>query len=304
MSAFGMEAVRELQYVSIHGHEVGYRTAGQGPAVVLIHGMAGSSATWEPVLAALASHVEVVAPDLLGHGESAKPRSDYSLGAQASSIRDLMVALGHEHATIVGHSLGGGIAMQFAYQFPERCERLVLVASGGLGPDVAWTLRALTLPGVEHVLPIACNPRLAGAGAALTSWLGRIGLRPVPGVKEVLRSYASLSDPSAREAFVHTLRSVVDVRGQRVSATDRLYLASDVPTLIVWGDRDPIIPPRHAFAAHAAIPNSRLELFEGAGHFPHCEQPDRFVDVLVDFAESTPPAVLSEQLWRQRLIGS
>ena len=177
--------------------------------------------------------------------------------------------------------------MQLAYQYPERCERMVLVASGGLGQEVALLLRALTLPGAEHLMPIACNGRVRDAGTAVTGLLDRIGLRPVPVVAEMWRSFASLSDGQTREAFQHTLRSVVDMHGQRVSASDRLYLAADVPTLIVWGDRDPIIPIEHGIKAHEMIPGSRFEVFEGAGHYPHCEQPERFVDVLVDFVEST-----------------
>ena len=152
----------ELRTATIHGSSVGYRTAGEGPVVVLIHGMAGSSTTWEPVIPLLAHECTVVAPDLLGHGGSAKPAGDYSLGSLASGVRDLLVALGHERATIVGQSLGGGVAMQFAYQFPERCERLVLVSSGGLGSEVSLGLRLLTLPGAEYVLLVGCHRSLHG----------------------------------------------------------------------------------------------------------------------------------------------
>jgi pimeloyl-ACP methyl ester carboxylesterase len=280
----------EVRHVSIHGHELSYRTSGSGPVVVLLHGMAGSSQTWDPVLDALGAHCTVVAPDLFGHGESDKPRGDYSLGAHANSVRDLLLTLGHERATIVGQSFGGGVAMQLAYQHPETCGRLVLVASGGLGPDVAMLLRVLTLPGAEHVLPVACNGTIRDAGLAVTGFLGRIGLRPAPVVEEMWRSFASLSDGATREAFVHTLRSVVDIHGQRVDASDRLYLAAAVPTLIVWGDSDPIIPVAHAYAAHEAIAGSRLEIFEGVGHYPHCERPARFVEVLTDFLATTHPA--------------
>jgi pimeloyl-ACP methyl ester carboxylesterase len=290
----------EKRQISLHGHQIGYRTGGSGPVVVLIHGMAGSGSTWEPVLDPLAAYCTVVAPDLFGHGDSDKPRGDYSLGAHANSIRDLLLALGHERATIVGQSFGGGVAMQLAYQHPEVCERLGLVSSGGLGQEVALLLRGLTLPGAEHLLPIACNTTVRDVGLTVTSWLDRIGMRPVPVVEEMWRSFASLSDAQTREAFVHTLRAVIDLHGQRVSAADRLYLAADVPTLIVWGDRDPIIPVAHGIAAHEAIAGSRLEIFEGVGHYPHCERPARFLEVLIDFLDTTPAKLSSADLARGR----
>ena len=280
----------ELQHIAIHGHDVAFRSAGSGPVVVLVHGMAGSSATWRHVLPGLAERFTVVAPDLMGHGASAKPRGDYSLGAFASGLRDLLDALGHDRATMIGQSLGGGVVMQFAYQFPERCERIGLVSSGGLGEEVNLLLRALTLPGVEYVLPVLCAHQLHDAGAAILGWAHRIGLHPGSHVDEMLESYGSLADAETRAAFVHTLRSVVDQGGQRVSAKDRLYLAADIPTLIMWGDHDGMIPVHQAYATHNEIPGSRLEIFEGVGHFPHCEQPERFVEIVSDFMATTPSA--------------
>src|SRR4051795_5915654 len=155
-----MHPAPELREIELHGHRVAYRSAGSGPVIVLVHGITSTSATWERVMPALAKRFTVIAPDLLGHGQSAKPRGDYSLGAYASGIRDLLIALGHERATFVGHSLGGGIAMQLAYQFPEQCERLVLVASGGLGRDITPLLRAASLPGSELVLPVLVDERV------------------------------------------------------------------------------------------------------------------------------------------------
>ena len=149
----------------------------------------------------------MVAPDLLGHGESGKPRrGEYALGAHANMLRDLLHVLGHERATFVGQSLGGGVAMQLAYQFPERCERLVLVGSGGLGREVNVVLRALTFPGAEYVFPLVCTPRLRDAGNAVASWLHGIGLRAAPAVEEMWRSYASLADADTRRAFFRTLQ--------------------------------------------------------------------------------------------------
>jgi pimeloyl-ACP methyl ester carboxylesterase len=279
-----------IQHVSIHGHDVAYRKVGDGPAILLVHGMAGSASTWRYVAPALAQHATVIAPDLPGHGRSDKGRGDYSLGAFASILRDLLVALGHERVTVVGQSLGGGVAMQFAYQYPERCERLVLVSSGGLGQEVHLLLRALSFPGAEYALALGCSAPVRNVGTWVGDVLGRVGLRPQPLVEEMWRAYASLGDAETRQAFVRTLRSVVDVTGQCVSATDRLYLTSVMPTLLVWGDADRIIPVSHAYAAHDAMPGSRLEVFEGAGHFPHCEAPERFVQVLIDFMREAPPA--------------
>ena len=125
------------------------------------------------MLTLLARDFTVIAPDLLGHGDSAKPRGDYSLGACASLMRDLMLALGHERATIAGHSLGGGIAMQMAYQFPERVERLILVSSGGLGRAVTPLLRAVALPAAEYVLPLLTAEWLVDAGTKLGGWTQR-----------------------------------------------------------------------------------------------------------------------------------
>jgi pimeloyl-ACP methyl ester carboxylesterase len=259
------------------------------PVVVLIHGMAGSSTTWREVMPMLGQHCRVIAPDLLGHGRSDKPAGDYSLGAHASLVRDLLANLDIERATIVGQSLGGGVAMQFAYQFPGMCERLVLVSSGGLGRDVSWILRLLSLPGAEFVLPIVVPGFVRDHGNALSRWLHQHGVRP-PRAAEMWQAYASLAESENRQAFLRTLRSVVDASGQTVSARDRLYLTAAMPTLIVWGDNDPIIPVAHGREAHDAMPGSRLEIFEGVGHFPHVEVPDQFVAALTGFIDSTEPA--------------
>jgi pimeloyl-ACP methyl ester carboxylesterase len=288
--------------IRLHGHRLSYRIGGQGPVLVLIHGITNSSASWEPVLAQLATRFTVIAPDLLGHGDSAKPRGDYSLGANASLMRDLMIALGHERATIAGHSLGGGIAMQMAYQFPERVERLVLVSSGGLGRQVTPLLRAVALPAAEYVLPLLASQPLVSAGTKVGGWIQRIGLGVGSDISAMASGFASLQDIEARRAFVHTARSVIEIGGQRVSATDKLYLAEAVPTLILWGERDTIIPARHGIRAHELMPGSRLRIFDGARHFPHHDDPAGFAAEITDFVDATQPSQPDEDRLRRLVV--
>lgn len=281
----------ERAHLTLHGHDVYYRRAGEGdgPVVLLVHGMAGSSSTWQSVIDEMDENVTVIAPDLPGHDRSAKPRGDYSLGSYASFLRDLLTELDLGPATVVGQSLGGGVAMQFAYQHAELCQRLVLVGSGGLGDDVSGLLRAMALPGVGVVGPVIFAPIIGDAIEGVTKLATKIGLRPDPDKVQMFRAYRSLSDSETRTAFLHTLRSVVDHRGQRVSALDKLHMAEQIPTLIVWGSDDNIIPVQHAYDAHEAITNSRLEVFEGCGHFVHAEEPRRFARLLQEFMSTTEP---------------
>jgi pimeloyl-ACP methyl ester carboxylesterase len=290
-----------LQHVSIHGHSVGYRRAGAGEPILLIHGLAGSSRTWDDVIPQLVEHYDVIAPDLLGHGESAKPLGDYSLGAFASGVRDLLSVLDIPSVTVVGHSFGGGIAMQLAYQHPHLVDRLVLVGSGGLGREVSWLLRILTLPGAEYLMPLWFPKPLVDRATDVGRQLGRRNIRS-PKLGEMWRAYSSLAGAPNRTAFVRTMRGIIDPGGQIVSALDRLYLAAHLPTLIIWGDQDGIIPVEHAYAAHEAIETSRLEILEGVGHFPHVESPEVFNDVLLDFMESTKPASTRHEALRDVLM--
>jgi pimeloyl-ACP methyl ester carboxylesterase len=276
----------ELKYLELHGDRVAYRDAGAGEALLLIHGMAGSSETWRAMIPQLAKKYRVVAPDLLGHGQSDKPRGDYSLGAFAVWLRDLLDELGITRATVVGQSLGGGVAMQFVYQHPDYCQRLVLISSGGLGPDVGWTLRLLSAPGAEFILPVIAPRPVLNVGNKLRSWFAAAGVQSPRGA-EIWSAYSSFADSQARAAFLRTLRSVVDYRGQAVSALNRLHMAAELPTLTIWGDKDQIIPVEHAYAAQAARAGSRLEVLKGVGHFPQVERPTEVVDLIDDFIAST-----------------
>ncbi|MGZ6639618.1 MAG: alpha/beta fold hydrolase [Solirubrobacteraceae bacterium] len=289
----------EPKTAMLHGRPVSYVEAGAGPVLLLIHGMAGTFENWQAVIEPLARAHSVVAPDLPGHGGSAPGAGDYSLGALAVGLRDLLVTLGHERATLVGHSLGGGIAMQFAYHFPEVTERLVLVSSGGLGPEVSLILRAAALPGADLFIAATAAPART-AGNAIRRGLAAVGVRPPADIAEVARGYASLTDRDRRTAFLATLRSVVGVGGQSVDASDRHYLSEGFPVLIIWGARDPIIPVRHGERAHEAIPGSRLEILDGVGHLPQLEAPERFIAVLERFLQETEPAQFDAEQWRAR----
>ena len=289
---------------TVHGDRVSFWDSGmtgadgrgddEGELVVLVHGIASSAHTWSPLLAEMARRRErrrFIAPDLLGHGSSSAPWADYSLGGYATGLRDLIISLGQSRVTVVGHSLGGGIAQQFAFQFPQYCARLVLIDSGGLGREVSPALRAATLPGAEWVIPVIADRRLVSAATAVGrrfAWASRY----FPGsAREAARAYASLADPVHRHAFVHTARSVIDSGGQRVRATNRLDLADQLPVLIAWGTDDRMIPVEHAQRAHELLPGSEVALFEGAGHFPHCDRPRAFAERLLDFLDRRPPGV-------------
>jgi pimeloyl-ACP methyl ester carboxylesterase len=283
--------------IELHGRRVIYRVAGSGPPVVLIHGMLNSSSHWQSVASNLAGEYTVIAPDLIGHGDSAAPRGDYSLGAHAASIRDLLAAVGIDRATLVGHSLGGGVAMQFFYQFPQRVERLVLISSGGLGHDVSPMLRTAALPGMSALLSATIHPRALGALREAGRGLRERGASGGVYLQAIARALAPLENRDARAAFLHTLRAVIDVHGQRVSATDRLYLLEAMPTLIVWGERDNTIPLRHGLAAHEAIPGSYWRTLPGAAHFPHLEEPEALAEVLREFIAQTSPASIEDADW-------
>jgi pimeloyl-ACP methyl ester carboxylesterase len=292
-----------LQFRTIHGYKRAYRIAGSGPAILLIHGIGDNSTTWNAIQAKLAQRFTVIAPDLLGHGLSDKPRADYSVAAYANGMRDLLSVLEIERVTVVGHSLGGGVGMQFAYQFPHLVERLILVGAGGVTKDVNVALRLASLPmGSEALallrLPLVL-PALQTAGKILGKALGTKGLGN--DLANVLRILDDLPEPTASSAFTRTLRAVVDWRGQIVTMLDRCYLTQAIPVLIVWGTRDVVVPVQHAWMAHSAMPGSRLEIFEGSGHFPFHDDPARFIDVVQRFIDTTEPAEYDQAALRELL---
>ncbi|KZF05472.1 MAG: alpha/beta hydrolase [Rhodococcus sp. (in: high G+C Gram-positive bacteria)] len=302
------DAEPRLVFRTVHGYRRAFRMAGEGPVVLLIHGIGDNSETWNDVIPHLAQNYTVIAPDLLGHGRSDKPRADYSVAAYANGMRDLLSVLGIEHVTVVGHSLGGGVAMQFSYQFPHMVDRLVLVSSGGVTKDVHPLLRLASIPLASEVVKLLRVPGALSLVKYAGGLIGKLNGSPLrPGAilhdtPDFMRVLSALPDPTAYEAYLRTLRAVVDWRGQVVTMLDRCYLTENLPVLLVWGDQDSVIPVSHAHLAHSAMPGSRLAVFRRSGHFPFRDDPIRFLHVLEEFFEATPALEFDESRWRHLLI--
>ncbi|WP_328610765.1 alpha/beta hydrolase [Amycolatopsis sp. NBC_00345] len=296
----------------LHGRRIQvreYRPAECRPdeAIVLLHGIAGCAQTWTPVLRRLEERGfphRVLAIDLPGHGGSDSPRADYGLGTMASAVRDVLALSGVRHATLVGHSLGGGIALQFAYQFPHLCDRLMLVSSAGLGREVSFVLRAATLPGARLTLALTVNRGTLAAARAAARLARGLGGSLSPESRELVRHLSSLADPGRRRAFLSIARGLLDLRGQRGSALEKLYLAEGVPTRILWGARDPLIPVAHGRQAADLFPEIELTILENAKHFPHVIDPDRFCTVLTELVDHTSPARLDVYDVAERLVAA
>ena len=291
----------EVKYLTIHGHKRAYVKEGSGPALLLLHGLGCDHTTWQPVIQALSRRYTVIAPDLLGHGRSDKPRADYSVGGYANGMRDLLTVLGIDKVTVVGHSLGGGVAMQFAYQFPERTERMILVAPGGLGPEVSAALRAVTLPGFHTAMGVVTLPGVRHLTTAYLRGLAASGLSMTRDLDEVAAIIDSFKDPQARTAIRHVVSAVIDWRGQIVTMADRAYLTAAMPMCVIWGTDDSVIPVRHAGNAAEMAPGCTVEVIGNAGHFPHKDHPQRFVKIVNDFIRTTQPATYHRGRWRALL---
>jgi len=287
----------ESRELDLDGHRVVYRTAGEGPVVLLVHGLLDSSLTWRKLAPVLALGHTVIAPDLLGHGDSDGPTGvDYSLGGHAGMLRDLLDALGHERVTLVGHSLGGGVAMSFAYHYPERVDRLALVSSGGLGRGVSPALRAATLPGAGAVMRTVGARPVVAAGRGVAGGLALVRLRrPARITVDVVRTLERLGDSGRRGAFLNTVRAVIDGHGQKVSAMDKLpRIGGTVPVLVVWGTHDRVIPVAHAELVRQALPHAEVLLLDGIGHTPQLSQPLFVGERLAAWMRGADPEVESE----------
>ena len=298
LRAAQMQTLAERHYRTIHGYRRAFIKAGTGPALLLIHGIGDSADSWLDVIPELAKSHTVIAPDLLGHGHSDKPRADYSIAAYANAMRDLLAVLDIEQVTVIGHSLGGGVAMQFAYQFPERCERICLVSTGGVAHEVTPLLRFASAPNADLLLPLIGTPGSRMLGRVTFGVLKALNTNLGLDAAHLMRVFDALPDAAARRAFVRTLRAAVDWKGQAITMLDRCYLTQGMPTLLIWGARDAVIPVAHAHKAHGAMPGSQLEVFADVGHFPHQDEPERFLTLFRQFYDNTEPNTHSTADWR------
>ena len=297
-----VEAVPEVEFVTVHGYRRAFVKVGSGPALLLLHGLGCDHTTWHPVINRLAQDFTVIAPDFLGHGESDKPRADYSIGGYANGMRDLLTILGIDKVTVVGHSFGGGVAMQFAYQFPERTERLVLVAAGGLGQEVSPAIRAILLPGFHQFAAALNLPVMRNLTRSLLTGLADSGVPALRDLDEVADIFESWADPKTRRALRHLVRNCIDMRGQVITMRDRAYLTAAMPMAIVWGMDDQVLPVKHAEVVAALASDARVEIFNDAGHFPHKDDPKRFIEFLTSFVAETKPAVYRRANIRRLLL--
>ena len=291
-----------LQTRLVHGYRRAFRIAGEGPPLLLIHGIGDSSRTWEQVIPLLAREHLVIAPDLLGHGASDKPRADYSVAAYANGMRDLLAVLGVDTVTIVGPLVRRrcGDAVRLPVPGADRSARAGVDGRRRPRRDAGVARREHAVVGQLGLSAL----RLPFARLALNtavSMLRRLDAGLGLDAVDLRRIIDALPDHTARSAFIRTLRSVVDWRGQSVTMLDRSYLAHTMPTMLMWGGRDSVLPVAHAHRAHAAMPGSRLEMFPDEGHFPFRTDPARFVGLVEDFIATTEPADWSDDEWRELL---
>lgn len=288
-----MDVVATRHEVDVATGRISYQQAGppDGDPIVLMHGLLSDNTTWDALIAELAARgLRVFALDLLGHGLSSKPRGLYLLDDFALALDEFLAAVGVPSATICGHSLGGAIAVHFAYHYPDRVDRLVLVSAGGLGKEVSPALRMLALPGAERLVSAVMDRRPVQK-LLRAPWLYRL-LRIPPARMAVIRRIGrSLLRPDMRGPFFASLRGVIEPAGQRGSFLEMEYLAAHVPTLVAWSRRDGIIPVKHAHATHEHLPGSRLVVFPDGGHEPHRLHAAALADAVAAFVRETPSCV-------------
>ena len=283
------------KFATVCDHRMSYVTGGSGPPMVLLHGLGANCFTWRFTLPTLTQHNTIYAPDMFGCGESDKAGMDYSLDAMADYVNGFMEAVGLHSAIFVGHSLGGGITMQYCHRHPGHAERIVLVSSGGMGRDLHWLLRISTLPGANSVIGAMADPRTRLPQISRTMEQRRmqqLAQEFDPNTPTMLDRFQSYE---TRQAFLGMLRGVGGLQGQRVSALDHLTELT-VPVLLIWGARDGTIPVSHGKQAASIIPLAHLEVLPNCYHRPQIEAPQKFCELVLNFLQSDIwPPVGSEQ---------
>lgn len=267
---------RQLRISNLRVH---YLSSGRGPPTVLIHGLGGSCRDWLLNIRALSNHFLVLAPDLVGFGRSDKPRSfpsDPVTSFFPSLLNHFSTRLGLGSVNIVGHSMGGLVALQFALQFPRMVNKLVLVDSAGLGKEVPTLLRLLSIPALPASL---LSPPKTLLKMVLSDTFHNEEIDIDESIEEV---YNYLRSEGAKESFLAVTRSIVGLRGQKIVLSDQLKDIT-AKTLIIWGDQDKSLPVSHAHRAHRLIIDSELHILPQCGHCPQIEKPNEFNTLVTPF---------------------
>lgn len=271
----------EDRYIQVGNLKTRYWALGdKGTVVVLIHGLGVSADIWIHNVEPLAKRHRVYVPDLIGFGRSDKPGPSFSPLDYSRFLDDFMNTLNIDRASLVGQSLGGGIALQYTLQFPQKVSKLVLVGSAGLGKEVIWTLRVMSLPLVGELFSY---PSRKGVELAF-KWAVR---NRALITKDFVELYYNLfSQPGFRKFFLRILRLIVNIRGAReetlVPIMNNLHKITQ-PVLIIWGEKDRVLPLKHGYLAKEKLPNARLKIMEGCGHIPFFERSDEFNRHVLEF---------------------
>jgi pimeloyl-ACP methyl ester carboxylesterase len=256
----------ETKTTKIDGREVLYYTAGQGEPLVVIHGGGGDARTWLANMEVLAEKYTVFAPDLPGYGGSAPLEGAYYIPELTRFVKKFAECLGLEKFYLMGHSLGGGVALNFAISYPGKVRKLVLVSSLCLGSEIALWLRVLSLPGLIKALGSVFSAFMAGI-----KWIAR-QLNPA--------RYIMALSPSAM-----TVGGRISTFHQQTLSLEKRLPEVKMPTLVVWGSRDPVVPVMQAYRAALAIPNCMVKVFEKRGHNVHRDELKEFSCILTQFLD-------------------